>query len=136
MTTKLYVPFYTQPNIFYIPSLLCLLALTTPEEKGTQCLIHEKDRRKRWNDWRKGILYRPRGSRVISTALFSFYIHVGVSFIFESPVTVYCMDQRLFQFQRRFAPVRAVWEGLLPLLTHRLQQDRDAVKVKGTHVIG
>ena len=83
-------------------TLLCLLALTPQRREGERDLVpYSWEGQQKALGWleKEWILYRPRGSESRSLQHFFPSIFMWAFHSFESPVTVYCMDQRLFQFR-------------------------------------
>lgn len=129
LTTKSYVPFYTQPNRHSSQSLCCASWLRQRQEdkrkKDPGLYSGAKNREKHSNDGRrKGCRLRQEALRIHSVA-FLFLLHsCGHSVPSESPVGG--KDQRLSQ--RSFAPIKGWWASL--------QQDKAAVSESRAWVSG
>lgn len=127
LTTKLYVPFYTQPNRHSIP---CHSVVPPGSDypkkirrKGPNALFMKERRAEStgMTGQRRNVIWAKRLWESILLAFF-FLLHSGGRFIPCAPaVTVHCRDQRLSQLRAVLPQERTVWGGWLPLPLYCLQ---------------
>lgn len=109
-------------QIYTIFSVLCCASwLRLPKEekeRGTRCLIHEKDSGKHWSGWRKRECYMSQKTlRVHLCRIFFPLPHSYGPFVqSESPVVTPGMDQGLFQCGVALPCFWTIWGGWLPPL--------------------
>lgn len=110
LTTKLYVPFYTQPNILYSPShSLVPPGSDNPKKRRKRDSVpHSWEGQQKALEWleKEGILYRPRGSE--SQSLQHFFPSIFTWAFHSFWVSSYCIlhGPKIVSVQRRFAPVK------------------------------